>query len=94
MSTPAGGKPPSKRASRVRGPNKGQAKTKIVVRRLPANLPEFVFMDSIKPHVPDQSVERPTTWVAGKVSKKYAPMVTYACYFGRRGFFLLLTGFL
>ncbi|KAG0077616.1 hypothetical protein BGZ93_006888 [Podila epicladia] len=67
MSNP--GKTPSKRGSRPKGPGRGQAKTKIVVRRLPANLPEHVFADSIKPLVPDTAMDRPFTWVAGKVSK-------------------------
>jgi hypothetical protein len=65
---------PSKRSARTKGPNRGQAKSKIVVRRLPANLPEHVFMDSIKGLVPDSALDRPTTWVAGKVSKKYVHM--------------------
>lgn len=67
----AGGKAnPSQRAARSKGPNRGQAKTKIVVRRLPANLPEHVFMESIKSLVSDASLDRATTWVSGKVSKK------------------------
>ncbi|KAG0042863.1 hypothetical protein BGZ83_012085 [Gryganskiella cystojenkinii] len=78
MNAPAGGKTPSKRASRVRGPNRGQAKTKIIVRRLPANLPEAVFMESIKPFLSEQSVERPLTWVAGKVSKNPVKGNTFA----------------
>ncbi|KAF9901220.1 hypothetical protein BX616_002336 [Lobosporangium transversale] len=78
MST-AGGKATNfKRASRPKGPNRGQQKTKIVVRRLPANLPEHVFMESIKPFVQETSLERPTTWVAGKVSKNPVKGNTFA----------------
>ncbi|KAF9951122.1 hypothetical protein BGZ72_007288 [Mortierella alpina] len=78
MST-AGPKPgPSKRSSRGKGPNRGQAKTKIVVRRLPANLPEHVFLDTIKTLVPEPSIDRPTTWVAGKVSKNPVKGNTFA----------------
>ncbi|KAF9299943.1 hypothetical protein BGZ74_008472 [Mortierella antarctica] len=76
MSNP--GKTPSKRGSRPKGPGRGQAKTKIVVRRLPANLPEHVFADSIKPLVPDTAMDRPFTWVAGKVSKNPVKGNTFA----------------
>ncbi|KAG0215507.1 hypothetical protein BGX28_009555 [Mortierella sp. GBA30] len=69
MSTPGPKIGPNKRSTRSKGPNRGQAKTKIVVRRLPANLPEHIFLDSIKTLVPDQALERATTWVSGKVSK-------------------------
>ncbi|KAF9907543.1 hypothetical protein EC991_010839 [Linnemannia zychae] len=69
---------PSKRSARTKGPNRGQAKSKIVVRRLPANLPEHVFMDSIKGLVPDSVLDRPTTWVAGKVSKNPVKANTFA----------------
>jgi hypothetical protein len=70
---------PSKRSARTKGPNRGQAKSKIIVRRLPANLPEHVFLDSIKGLVPDSALDRPTTWVAGKVSKKYVHMGIAIC---------------
>ncbi|KAF8942623.1 hypothetical protein BGZ47_006298 [Haplosporangium gracile] len=69
---------PSKRSARTKGPSRGQAKSKIVVRRLPANLPEHVFMDSIKGLVPDSALDRPTTWVAGKVSKNPVKANTFA----------------
>ncbi|KAF9135158.1 hypothetical protein BGW39_004354 [Mortierella sp. 14UC] len=69
---------PSKRSARTKGPSRGQAKSKIVVRRLPANLPEHVFMDSIKSLVPDSALDRPTTWVAGKVSKNPVKANTFA----------------
>ncbi|KAG0074618.1 hypothetical protein BGZ90_010614 [Linnemannia elongata] len=69
---------PSKRSARTKGPNRGQAKSKIVVRRLPANLPEHVFMESIKGLVPDSALDRPTTWVAGKVSKNPVKANTFA----------------
>ncbi|KAF9959204.1 hypothetical protein BGZ70_008934 [Mortierella alpina] len=69
---------PSKRSTRGKGPNRGQAKTKIVVRRLPANLPEHVFLDTIKNLVPEQSIDRPTTWVSGKVSKNPVKGNTFA----------------
>ncbi|KAF9154202.1 hypothetical protein BG015_001576 [Linnemannia schmuckeri] len=75
MSTKAA---PSKRSARTKGPSRGQAKSKIVVRRLPANLPEHVFMDSIKGLVPDSALDRPTTWVAGKVSKNPVKANTFA----------------
>ncbi|KAF9297083.1 hypothetical protein BGZ88_011105 [Linnemannia elongata] len=68
----------SKRSARTKGPNRGQAKSKIVVRRLPANLPEHVFMESIKGLVPDSALDRPTTWVAGKVSKNPVKANTFA----------------
>ncbi|KAF9974804.1 hypothetical protein BGZ73_001708 [Actinomortierella ambigua] len=48
---------------------KTQIKTKIVVRRLPANLPEQVFLDSIKSLVPEENLSRAITWFPGKVSK-------------------------
>ncbi|KAF9322047.1 hypothetical protein BG003_008238 [Podila horticola] len=76
MSNP--GKAPSKRGSRPKGPGRGQAKTKIVVRRLPANLPEHVFADSIKPLVPETAMDRPFTWIAGKVSKNPVKGNTFA----------------
>ncbi|KAG0271830.1 hypothetical protein BGZ95_000309 [Linnemannia exigua] len=69
---------PSKRSARTKGPSRGQAKSKIVVRRLPANLPEHVFLDSIKGLVPDSALDRPTTWVAGKVSKNPVKANTFA----------------
>ncbi|KAG0322385.1 hypothetical protein BGZ97_006999 [Linnemannia gamsii] len=69
---------PSKRSARTKGPNRGQAKSKIIVRRLPANLPEHVFLDSIKGLVPDSALDRPTTWVAGKVSKNPVKANTFA----------------
>ncbi|KAF9144538.1 hypothetical protein BGX30_012478 [Mortierella sp. GBA39] len=69
---------PSKRSARAKGPSRGQAKFKIVVRRLPANLPEHVFMDSIKGLVSDSALDRPTTWVAGKVSKNPVKANTFA----------------
>ncbi|KAI8603329.1 Smg-4/UPF3 family-domain-containing protein, partial [Dissophora ornata] len=75
MST-AGG--PSKRAARSKGLTRGQARTKIVVRRLPANLPEPVFVESIKLLVPETSLERATTWVPGKVSKNPVKGNTFA----------------
>ncbi|KAF9116579.1 hypothetical protein BGX27_001435 [Mortierella sp. AM989] len=73
-----GGKAPSKRAGRAKGPNRGQVKTKIIVRRLPANLPEHVFMDSIKSLAPETSLERSTTWVSGKISKNPVKGNTFA----------------
>ncbi|KAG0012168.1 hypothetical protein BGZ82_002701 [Podila clonocystis] len=76
MSNPV--KAPSKRGSRPKGPGRGQAKTKIVVRRLPANLPEHVFADSIKPLVPETAMDHPFTWVAGKVSKNQVKGNTFA----------------
>ncbi|KAK3832104.1 MAG: Smg-4/UPF3 family-domain-containing protein [Linnemannia elongata] len=69
---------PSKRSARTKGPSRGQAKSKIVVRRLPANLPEHVFKDSIKGLVADSALDRPTTWVAGKVSKNPVKANTFA----------------
>ncbi|KAG0299017.1 hypothetical protein BGZ96_000049 [Linnemannia gamsii] len=69
---------PSKRSARTKGPNRGQAKSKIVVRRLPANLPEHVFLDSIKGLVLDSALDRPTTWVPGKVSKNPVKANTFA----------------
>ncbi|KAF9359899.1 hypothetical protein BGX26_011095 [Mortierella sp. AD094] len=78
MSTTGGKAAPSKRAGRAKGPNRGQVKTKIVIRRLPANLPEHVFMDSIKTLAPETSLERPTTWVSGKVSKNPVKGNTFA----------------
>ncbi|KAF9275216.1 hypothetical protein BGZ68_010940 [Mortierella alpina] len=78
MSTAGAKTGPSKRSTRGKGPNRGQAKTKIVVRRLPANLPEHVFLDTIKTLVPEQSIDRPTTWVSGKVSKNPVKGNTFA----------------
>jgi hypothetical protein len=45
---------------------------KVVIRRLPANIPETIFWDSVKPWVTDDNV----TWrsfVQGKVGVRYAP---------------------
>ncbi|KAG9325101.1 hypothetical protein KVV02_006763 [Mortierella alpina] len=78
MSTAGAKTGPSKRSIRGKGPSRGQAKTKIVVRHLPANLPEHVFLDTIKTLVPEQSVDRPTTWVSGKVSKNPVKGNTFA----------------
>ncbi|KAF9097478.1 hypothetical protein BGX23_008752 [Mortierella sp. AD031] len=75
MSTKAA---PSKRSTRAKGPSRGQAKSKIVVRRLPANLPEHIFIESIKGLVSDSALDRPTTWVAGKVSKNPVKGNTFA----------------
>ena len=79
MSTAGGKANPSQRAARPKGSNRGQAKTKIVVRRLPANLPEHVFMESIKPLVLETSLDRATTWVPGKISKKYGLDCSCCC---------------
>ncbi|KAI7898831.1 Smg-4/UPF3 family-domain-containing protein [Cokeromyces recurvatus] len=43
-------------------------KTKVVVRRLPPNLPEEIFMNSVKPWVSEETVDY-TLYVSGKLSK-------------------------
>ncbi|KAI8974302.1 Smg-4/UPF3 family-domain-containing protein [Pilobolus umbonatus] len=50
---------------------KSKLKTKVVVRRLPPNLPEQVFMNSVKPWVTEESVDY-SLFVPGKLSKSKA----------------------
>ncbi|KAI8076536.1 Smg-4/UPF3 family-domain-containing protein [Gilbertella persicaria] len=61
-------KPKKKSKKRTRKPT---LKTKVVVRRLPPNLPQDIFMNSVKPWVHEDNVDY-SLYVAGKLSKSKA----------------------
>lgn len=60
-----------KRAKRKpkRHSRKPTLKTKVVVRRLPPNLPEEIFNNSVKPWISEETVDY-SVYVPGKLSKR------------------------
>jgi hypothetical protein len=70
-SVPTGDKPAKKRTKKKlkRHPRKATLKTKVIVRRLPPNLPEKIFMDSVKPWISEETVDY-SLYVPGKLSKR------------------------
>ena len=52
-----------------RHPRKPTLKTKVVVRRLPPNLPEEIFNNSVKPWISEETVDY-SVYVPGKLSKR------------------------
>jgi hypothetical protein len=69
--TPTGEKPAKKRTKKKskRHPRKPTLKTKVIVRRLPPNLPEKIFMDSVKPWISEETVDY-SLYAPGKLSKR------------------------
>lgn len=66
-----GDKPARKRTKKKTKRNKKNVlKTKVVVRRLPPNLPEEIFMNSVKPWISEDTVDY-SLYVPGKLSKRY-----------------------
>lgn len=64
----------SEKKKRIRKRSKRHArkptlKTKVIVRRLPPNLPEEIFMNSVKPWISEDNVTY-SLYVAGKLSKR------------------------
>lgn len=59
----------SKKKSK-RHQRKPTLKTKVIVRRLPPNLPEEIFFNSVKPWVSEDNVDY-SLYVPGKLSKRY-----------------------
>lgn len=70
--TPAGEKPTKKRVKKKskRQPRKNTLKTKVVVRRLPPNLPEKIFFNAVKPWISEETTDY-SLYVPGKLSKRY-----------------------
>ncbi|KAI9271125.1 Smg-4/UPF3 family-domain-containing protein [Helicostylum pulchrum] len=71
--TKQGDKPARKRTKKrtKRNARKNTLKTKVVVRRLPPNLPEEIFMNSVKPWISEETVDY-SLYVPGKLSKSKA----------------------
>lgn len=71
-SAPTGDKPAKKRVKKKskRQPRKNTLKTKVVVRRLPPNLPEKIFFNAVKPWISEEIVDY-SLYVPGKLSKRY-----------------------
>ncbi|KAI8071882.1 Smg-4/UPF3 family-domain-containing protein [Thamnidium elegans] len=67
--TKQGDKPAKKRTKKRtrRHARKNTLKTKIVVRRLPPNLPEEIFMNSVKPWISEETVDY-SLYVPGKLT--------------------------
>ncbi|GAA5814841.1 hypothetical protein MFLAVUS_008344 [Mucor flavus] len=71
--TKTGDKPARKRTKKrtKRHARKNTLKTKVIVRRLPPNLPEEIFMNSVKPWISEETVDY-SLYVPGKLSKSKA----------------------
>lgn len=52
-----------------RNPRKRTLKTKVIVRRLPPNLPEDIFMNTVKPWITEENTDY-SLYVAGKFAKR------------------------
>lgn len=70
--TSTGEKPAKKRVKKKskRQPRKNTLKTKVVVRRLPPNLPEKIFFNAVKPWISEETTDY-SLYVPGKLSKRY-----------------------
>lgn len=73
-SKPAEGKTGDKARKRTKKKSKRHArkptlKTKVIVRRLPPNLPEEIFFNSVKPWISEDNVDY-SLYVPGKLSKR------------------------